>query len=82
MALEPVDVFNILVWTLKLGVAAWYYLAYPEEGLSTALLSGPTVRHRRHPRRGSVVHVPLLHRGLAEPREGIRPRALEGRLSK
>ena len=40
MALEPVDVFNILVWALKLGVAAWYYLAYPEGGLSTALLCG------------------------------------------
>ena len=33
MALAPVDVFNILVWALKLGVAAWYYLAYPEGGL-------------------------------------------------
>ena len=40
MALAPVDVFNILVWTLKLGVAAWYYLAYPDAGAPTALLCG------------------------------------------
>ena len=39
MALEPVDVFSILVWALKLGVAFWYYLAYPEAGVSTALLA-------------------------------------------
>ena len=37
MALEPVDVFNILVWALKLGVAAWYYLALLASGYGAQL---------------------------------------------
>ena len=84
MALEPMDVKNIIVWLLKLAVAAFYYTqVYSITGERVRRAgSRPTLRHHHGTRSGSVVHVPLLHRGLAEPREGIRARALEGRLSK
>ncbi len=40
MALEPMDVKNIIVWLLKLAVAAlFYYSASGEPDLWTALLA-------------------------------------------
>ena len=55
MALEPVDVFNILVWALKLGVAAWYYLLLVMLGVVLWMHSGGGLGPARH---RSLQHAP------------------------